>query len=505
MSKTCFAYVRVSTEEQKEGASLDEQKLQIKLYASRRGIRIIEWFEESESAAKKGRPKFDELLKRLGKKEADGVIIHKIDRSARNFHDWARIADHLDAGVEFHYAVEGLDLSTRGGRLSADLIATISTDYIRNLKQEMRKGFYGRLNQGLYPLRAPIGYLNNGKGKRKTIDPAYAPQIKHAFKLYATGEYSLHSLRSEMQLTNCNGGPVSIKGWSTILRNPFYYGVMRLRSTGETFQGNHEPIIDQKLFDRVQAVLDGKSGKKLTKHRLRYASLFRCSACNKAVIGERQKGSVYYRCHTSGCVTKGLKEDEIDAAAYGFLQSCTLLPTIAPLVERELEKITGEQEQIVTSKRRSYFLQRDNIQVKLERLSHIYLEGVIEQDEYAKKLTDLNLSKENIERKIEGLVNANGSEQQILADSVELAKTLISEYKMGDDDRKRRILKIVASNFSVHGKNIYFRPRNLWRGIQKQQAISLCAGHRRVDRTFSDAEVASEIIKLMLNDEIGSD
>src|SRR5256885_4492354 len=111
------------------------------------------------------------MLKLLQASKADGVIIHKIDRGARNLKDWADLGELIDSGIEVHFANEGLDLNSRGGRLSADIQAVVAADYIRNLREEAKKGFYGRLKQGFFPMPARIGYLDNGAGRPKTIDP----------------------------------------------------------------------------------------------------------------------------------------------------------------------------------------------------------------------------------------------------------------------------------------------------------------------------------------------
>src|SRR5256885_4852920 len=115
------------------------------------------------------------MLKLLQASKADGVIIHKIDRSARNLKDWANLGELIDRGVEVHFANESLDLQSRGGRLSADIQAVVAADYIRNLREETRKGFYGRLKQGILPLPAPAGYVDQGAGKPNMPDPARAP------------------------------------------------------------------------------------------------------------------------------------------------------------------------------------------------------------------------------------------------------------------------------------------------------------------------------------------
>src|SRR2546427_3057863 len=197
--KQFFGYTRVSTAKQGEhGVSLQEQHGAIVRCAQRNALEITGWFEERETAAKRGRPVFNQMLRLLREGKADGVIIHKIDRSARNLKDWADLGELIDQGIEVYFANEGLDLHSRGGRLSADIQAVVAADFIRNLREETRKGFYGRLKQGIYPLPAPIGYLDMGKGKPKEPDPVRAPLVVKAFELYGTGTYNLDDLVNEI-------------------------------------------------------------------------------------------------------------------------------------------------------------------------------------------------------------------------------------------------------------------------------------------------------------------
>src|SRR3984957_4597915 len=170
--KQYYGYIRVSTVKQGEhGVSLEQQREAIERYAQKNSLKLVRWFEEQETAAKRGRPLFTQMLKLLRRGQATGVLIHKIDRSARNLKDWADLGELIDSGMEVHFANESLDLHSRGGRLSADIQAVVAADYIRNLREESKKGIYGRLEQGFYPLGAPIGYRDNGAAKAKTIDP----------------------------------------------------------------------------------------------------------------------------------------------------------------------------------------------------------------------------------------------------------------------------------------------------------------------------------------------
>ena len=265
-----FAYARVSTPRQGEkGVSLQEQRSAIERYAEQHNLQIVRWFEERETAAKTGRGEFTKMVRFLRLKAAQGVIIHKIDRSARNLEDWADLGKLVDCGADIHFATENLDLKTVAGRLSADIQAVVAAHYSRNLREEAKKGFYGRLKQGFYPLRAPTGYLDQGGAKPKILDPVHAPLVQLAFQLYSTGTVSLPTLAKEMfrrGLRNRGGGRVSINGLSTILRNPFYISIMRIYRTGESFQGRHKPLIPVSLFEKVQQVLTGKRVDRVEQH-----------------------------------------------------------------------------------------------------------------------------------------------------------------------------------------------------------------------------------------------
>lgn len=150
--RTYFAYIRVSTIKQGEkGSSLTEQKDAILAYAQKHNLQIVEFFEEQQTGSQ-ARPRcFSQDAHPALKEAAHGLIMHKVDRGARNLADWAEIAALKDIGIDVHFAHEAIDLNSRGGRLSADIQAVVASDLIRNLRDEVKKGIYGRLKQGIYP------------------------------------------------------------------------------------------------------------------------------------------------------------------------------------------------------------------------------------------------------------------------------------------------------------------------------------------------------------------
>lgn len=332
-----FAYTRVSTVKQGEGASLSEQKMLIAEYAEKHSLPITRWFEETDTAAKRGRKAYRQVLSLLERKQARGLIVHKIDRSARNLRDWADLGELIDQGIDVRFAHDNFDLDSRGGRLAADIQAVIAADYIRNLRDEVKKGIDGRLRQGLFPGCAPIGYQNRGSGRVKVPDPIMAPLITEAFELYASGEWSMRQIASALGprgLRSRTGKPVAVNNVTRILRNPFYAGIIKMGAREEV-AGIHQPLITRALYDQVALRLEKKLPPRRASHRFTYQLRMRC-ICGRFAIGELAKGRyIYYRCHGLGCRGTIVREHVVDEAVGTALANLALPPEV------ELDTILG--------------------------------------------------------------------------------------------------------------------------------------------------------------------
>ncbi|RWQ58821.1 recombinase family protein [Mesorhizobium sp.] len=480
--KQCFGYVRVSTQKQGEGVSLDAQRNAIEQFAARNDIAITEWFEEKQTAAKGGRPVFGAMLKALRHRKAAGVVMHKIDRSARNFADWAKIGDLADAGIDVHFASESLDFRSRGGRLSADIQAVIAADYIRNLREETIKGITGRLGQGLYPFRAPIGYLDNGGGKPKTLDPATAPLIRRTFELYANRQHSLRSLRGELErlgLRNAHGKPLSKCGVETVLNNPFYCGIIRIKRTGAIYQGVHEPLISAALFERVQLTKADKTNKKVTKHNHTYRGLFRCAACHAAMTPELQKGHVYYRCQTQGCPTKCVREGELERVVQATLSRVRL-------TDEDVTKLTEEIEAWCETREEPDFaataaMQLGQIDSRLDGLTDALIDRIIDNDTYSKRKEGMLLEKARIAEEVKLKQNQRNDPANVRR-FLELIKCLAATFLFAQSAEKREIVDIATSNRRVLGKYVSLEPANWLQTVEDAIAGLYGAPHRPASR-----------------------
>lgn len=443
---TYFAYIRVSTVRQGEhGVSLDEQRAAISKYAKRHNLDVSQWFEEHVTAAKSGRPVFNRMLKLLKDGQAQGLVVHAIDRGVRNLWDWASLGELLDEGIDVRFVREDVDMAGRGGRLAADIQAVVAADYVRNLKEETLKGFYGRLKKGYYPLKSPVGYIDNGSGKLKTICPVKGPLVRKAFELYATGTFTLGMLSGELYLLglrNGRGTRFSDNGMSAILNNPFYMGLIRIRKTKETFPGAHEPLVSKSLFDRVQNVLHGRTQKRVRKHDFLYRGVLRCPECIRYLAGERQRGRVYYRCHQKHETPICYSEDQV-------IES--IKHVVATLTRADIEALSqadhfqhdqaGEKDHAVLRK------QLDEVTQRLRRLDEVYHEGSIDAALYRSRKQAYLLEKLGLEERL-----TRAAKQETRRASTR--KTLLERAKNFtglSNPEKRELARILFSTHPVNG------------------------------------------------------
>lgn len=473
--KRVFGYIRVSTVKQGTGVSLQEQKEAIIRYAEKHQLNIIEWFEEQETAAKQGRPLFTKMMKLIRAGKSNGVIIHKIDRSARNLRDWASLGDLIDQGFDIHFAHESLDMDTRGGRLAADIQAVIASDYIRNLRDETIKGLYGRLKQGIYPFGAPIGYLDHGGGQLKTIAIDQGPLVKKAFELYGTGKYNLETLTKTMQelgLKNTKGNPISLTTLAKILYNAFYTGVLKVK--GKTFQGNHTPLVSSALFSQVQNILQGKTNTRIIKHDFLFRRFVKCAGCNYSLIAERQKGNVYYRCHSKECLTKTIRESKITKKIIRSFKQVQVHPVEDQILNELLLDAQDNWSESQKGIKESLLMQQTLLSQKKERLTDALVENMIDKAQFEYRKEKLLIEDQGLKQKLTQLSEQKEIMFRKAQKFLELAKSLRKSFINANPEEKRKLMKNATSNLTIEGRKLMFTMKTPYFDMANRYGVSSC-------------------------------
>jgi hypothetical protein len=358
---------------------------------------------------------------------------------------------------------------------------------------------YGRLKQGFYPLQSPVGYVDNGAAKPKTICPVRGPLVRRAFELYATGNYSLETLFIELQrigLTNKRGRNLHRNGVAYILHNPFYYGLMRIKRTGESFIGNHEPLISKELFDRVQAALQ-KSTKVKSGYRRSYLlqRMMCCTSCGNHLYAEVQKGNTYYRCHTRTCPATCVREDSVLSQIGGELASMRMSEEKLSSLGDMFRIIIGELEVEEERVRTGLALRLSQIDAGRARLTDAYLENAIDRDELERRKTILHSERLEIEEKLRTLGDIRVYEER-QENFLELIKSLCLLDILENPAEKREILKTAISNLSVSRKNVAIT-WDIPIHVLFDTSVVFCGEPKRDEsRTF----VVSEVVRCALRD-----
>jgi site-specific DNA recombinase len=327
-TRRAVLYLRVSSRGQVEtghdsdGLSLPAQREACERKAEALDASVEECFvERGETATSTTkRQALQEMLQRLKQRDIDYVIVHKIDRLARNRADDVTIVSAIRAaGAQLVSVSENVD-ETPSGLLLHGIMSSIAEFYSRNLATEILKGSTQKAKQGGTPYRAPIGYLNSrewladdgstategvGREIRTVIlDPVRAPLVRDAFTLYASGDYSLAELGAILEARGLRTRatrkvpeqPLGGNRLSSMLRNPYYLGIVTY--AGQTYVGRHEPLIDEATFEQVQTVIKSQrgGGERSWKHDHYLSGTLYCATCGTRLTYSRSRGrnGTYY-------------------------------------------------------------------------------------------------------------------------------------------------------------------------------------------------------------------
>ena len=195
-------YLRVSTKDQAgrggeaEGFSIPAQREACIRKADAVGAVVVaEFVDAGESARSANRPELQNMLSFIKEHKVQHVIVHKIDRLARNRVDDVEINIQISAvGAQLVSCSENID-ETPSGMLMHGIMSSIAEFYSRNLATESRKGMKQKAKNGGTPGMACFGYLNSrtrtddGREVRTVIlDKDRAHWVPWIFERYATGE-----------------------------------------------------------------------------------------------------------------------------------------------------------------------------------------------------------------------------------------------------------------------------------------------------------------------------
>ncbi len=447
-------YARKSSEsEDRQVQSIDDQLRVLRELADRKGLEIVVELTEAHSAKAPGtRRVFAELLDRIMKEEADGILTWSINRLSRNPVDSGQISWLLQLGTLKSIQTIDREYQPEDNTLIMAVETGVANQYIIDLRKAVIRGMDGKAKRGWFPGKPPQGYRVNAETRE--IEP-YDPQftlLRQAWDLLLTGTYTVPQIREKLSAWGYSAHPrkgdrriFSESHLYRLFDNPFYYGTFLYK--GEEFCGNHQPMVSREEFKRAQSIIHGEMHVQAQKHEFAFTGLIRCGTCGCSITAERKIKNYlstkrtavyeYYRCTkrrgscSECCVTGKQIEDSIAAS----LDSYAIKPDWKDwLAETIHEYFMGEsgKDRLKNLSQRSA---QEECDKKLDGLIEMRLARELTQEEYQRKRTQLIEAKHQLDEE----AKRHETERKALISALGFLSTSSERFKLDDPKLKRQV------------------------------------------------------------------
>lgn len=462
MNKKAIVYSRVSSKEQeKEGFSIPAQLKLLNEYAKKNNLTVVKEYSEVETAKSSGRTEFNNMLALLKENcDVKDILVEKTDRLYRNFKDYVILEDY---DLTVHLVKEGQILNKESRsheKFIHGIKVLMAKNYLDNLSEEVRKGIQEKVLQGEYPNIAPVGFYNNKETHNIEMDEDQARLVRKIFELYATGEYSLWTLKKkivEEGLTKCLRNPnIPASRIARILQAPVY--ISKILFKGKLYDAKHKPIVSRELFNEVQELLkqNGKRKGKVRK-KLTYMGLLICSNCSLDITGTMKEGKyIYYHCgnYRRTCNKKAITEQRLE---HGLLEVFNELRIDDKTYEQFKVALKQSHGEVKTYREAEINRLQDEFSAIRANLDKLYLDKVekkVSEDFWETTSKKWAQDQDRLLQAIEKHKTSNINYLNAGIKALRLASTLHENYLNKGQHEKRDIIKLLLSKRTLVNANL---------------------------------------------------
>lgn len=492
--KQYVALARVSSREQeREGFSLEVQEDALKRYAESHGGEIIKLFKIAETASKRDERKTFKEMVAFAKKNSfavDGLLFYKVDRAARNLFDYVELER-----LESEYDVPFISVSqptdnNPAGRMMRRTLANMASFFTEQMAVDISQGISRRVQEGLFPGRAPYGYENvRANGRRViAINERQAANVRRVFHLYAYENHTLEGIVKRFADERVEHRPGKPQ-WSrtsvhNILNDRSYIGEISFR--GNWFPGKHPPIVDRATWDRVHALLGNNQN---TTHTMTYsADLIQCGHCGHKITGEwkiKQTKSgprdyLYYRCtkyNQPGHPRTRVTEAELDRQVLAFFEKIRIEDDkVRDWFRAVLASKTKDAIADTRAQRAELQRQESLIAAQQDRLLNLRIDGQINDDTFNRKQTELRDRLASIMLQTEVLNRSRDENAELASRVFELSQSLQEKWLTANYAEKRQILEIVWLNCTLVDGTLCYETRRPFDVLAEGPSVPLSGG-----------------------------
>jgi len=462
-------YIRVSTQEQaEEGYSIQAQKERLINYCKAKDWNIVDiYVDGGYSGSNLDRPGIQKLIEDVETGKMDIVLVYKLDRLSRSQKDTLYLIEDvfLKNEVDFVSMNESFDTATPFGRAMIGILSVFAQLERETIKERSLMGRKERAKEGLFHggKFAPIGYdYIDGK---LIVNEYEAMQVREIFDLYVFSGYGDERIRRTLKKKGYKhkagnwNNPASV---ASVLTNPIYIG--KIKYDGMIFDGLHEPIISEEIFERAQAIREKRknSFRRVYKSNSLLAGLIFCGNCGARYFVKSVSKYKYYSCYSRSKPSRHMVKDpncknkhwniaELDKKVEAeILKLAFDKKELKRILSRKQKKTSGDLSQnreVIERKIRG-------IDKQIERLMDLYQLESIPIEEISRRIDRLYEEKKTLQ---EQLPDSQGQEEEKNFD-LEWIDSVLGNVKLiwkhAEIEEKRNILRSLINRIIINGDNI---------------------------------------------------
>ena len=491
-----FLYARKSSEsEDRQIQSIDDQINRLKKFANDFNLDIKKIYTEAKSAKKpNNRPLFDEMMERIEKGDADGILCWQINRLSRNPIDSGKLSWLLQRGVLKSIQTIDRQYLPEDNVLLFAVESGSANQFILDLSKNTKRGMQSKLEKGWKNGVAPLGYLNDKENKTITNDPERFNLVRKMWDLMLTGNYTppkiLEIANNEWGFTTrkfkrIGGNPLSRSGIYKIFTNLFYAGINESKGV-QYNNGQHEKMITLEEYDRVQIIL-GRKGKSRPKHHeFAFTGSMRCGVCGCLYTAETKKKIIkktnevreytYYHCTRKTVKIKcnqrqNIPVDDLEVMIEKEIEKYTILPEF---LQWALEGLSKKNDTEIEDRTKIYEMQYKTIvttQKELDELTKMRYRQLIDDETFLReknalqnKITQLQENLRQTETRAEKWIELT---EKTFALATYARKAFLMAKGKAGLELKKEILMALGKTPIIKDKKLFIEPNDWLAEVKK--------------------------------------
>lgn len=344
-------YARVSTEEQAQNFSIENQLDSLRKYCRERALVVVgEYVDPGFSGTTLDRPALAELLMNARRGAFGNILVYKLDRLFRsNRHMYNTLAEWEQLGISFTSITEAFDTSTAMGKAMLGMLSTFAEWERNTFMERSRAGTRKAVEKGIYSGGiVAYGYRLNPETKQLETDEDEASIVRQMFDMLIKENmpcpYIAQRLNSLGVPTRYAKDGRGVRGRATagewrpgrvynMLRNPayrgvWYYGKRSGKKGNELVAGSCPAIIDEATFEaaRVRLKANNRWADRNSRRNYLLRGFIKCGLCGHSYVGTYSRSTSkkelrYYKCDrngnrsqllSKGCVAPAISADVVE-------------------------------------------------------------------------------------------------------------------------------------------------------------------------------------------------